>query len=122
MSKRLPREAPNKLAQNNEIDVAVDEMGPGREKRFLFFNHLQAAGITCPIGLQVQRGSKAGIVRQEIAHGDLFFAATFKLRPVVGNRVFEIQLPHLHQLHHRGGCCDDLRQGSNIEDGIYGHG
>ena len=79
-------------AQHNEIDVAVDKACPGRRDRRCAKAMLYAASRPSHGRREIEIGSKAGVVREQIANGDVIFAVLREFRNVFHNRIVEPDL------------------------------
>ncbi len=64
---------------------------------------------------------EAGVVGEELADGDFFFAIGGEFGEVFGDRVVELELACLIELHDGGGGRKALRQRGHVEDGVFGH-
>ena len=117
---RLARDPPHDLAQHDEIDIAIDEAGAGRRQRLQRHDGIERTLGARP-GARRDAGRQGGIVRQELADGDVALAVGGEGRPVGGSRPVEIDLAALHQLHdrhrrrhhlgERGGVVDRVDRG-----------
>ena len=118
---RLAAQAVHDFAQQDEIDVAIDEARAGRPGG-LFDERAADAGVVAGPGrVQRQVGGQAGKVRHQVAHGDVALAA-LKFGQVGGDRIVEAELALLEQLHQRGRGGDYFGERRDVEDGVDGHG
>ena len=60
-------------------------------------------------------------MREELADGDVLFAACGKLGDVLCDGVVEGELVCLVELHDRGGSGEALGERGHVEDGVFGH-
>ena len=117
---RLARDAPHDLAQDDEVDVAVDEARAGGRQRLQRDDGVERALVVRPAARR-DAGRQGGIVGHELADGDVALAVGGEGRPVGGGRPVEIDLAALDELldghrrrHHlgeRGGVVDRVERG-----------
>ena len=111
----------HQFAQQNEIDVAVDEARSRRAVGRGGAGETDAGFVAAPRGRERHVGLQSGKVSEEIADGDVALAA-LEFGDVLGDLVVELKLTLLEQLHERRRRGDDLRKGCNVENGIERHG
>ena len=117
---RLARDAPHELTQHDEIDVAVVEARARRPLRLQRHDGVERALVVGPSSRR-DAGRQAAIMRHELAHGDGALAVGREGRPVGGDRLVEIDLALLDELHdghrrrhhlgERGGIVDRVERG-----------
>src|SRR5579883_713525 len=96
----LAAEPVDQLAQQVEIDVAINKAGAGRPGGRSFLGELDAVLIPAPLRLERHIRLQAGKVCHQVADRDVAFAA-LKFGDVLGNAVIEPELALLEQLHER---------------------
>ena len=116
-----PADPPDDLAQQHEVQVAVDEPfagGCGRrqgdgagDRRFGALEDL----------VKRQVGGEAGGVRQQLGDGDRLPALASEPRHVIGDAVAQTQAPLFDEHHDGGGRRHDLGQGREIEHRVERH-
>ncbi len=114
-------DAADDFAEEDEVDVGVDEAFAGGGDGFIDEGFLDAGFVAAPFGFEVDIGAEAGEVGEEHADGDVGFAA-LELREVGGDLVVEADLALFDEAHDGGGGGDDLGEGGGVEDGVDGHG
>ena len=114
---RLARDPPHDLAQHDEVDIAIDEPRAGRRQRLQGDDGVERALGARP-GARRDAGRQAGIVRHELADGDVGLAVGGEGRPVGGGRPVEIDLAALDQLHDRHRRRHHLGERSGVVDRV----
>ena len=108
------------LAQQNEIDVAIDIAHAGRAGGAERASQTDAGIVSRPGLLQWHVGLKPGEMRQKIAQSDVALSA-LEFGNVVGDFIVQAELALLEELHQRRRGSHHLGERSAVEDGIYGH-
>lgn len=117
----LSGDAADHFAQEDEVDVRVNEAFAGGGDGFIDERFFDARFVTGPFGNEVDIGSHTGEVREEHADGDVAFAA-LEVGEIDGDFVVEAYLALLDEAHHGGGGGDDFGEGGGVEDGVERHG
>ena len=117
---RLAAHHAHDLAQQNEIDVAVNEMFARRRARLVGQRHSYAGLVPIPGRFQVEVRAQSREVRHQIAYRDAALAA-LEFRQVLGHAVAQPHLALLEQLHDRRRRGDHFRQRGRVEDRILAH-
>jgi len=94
----LPAQPLDQLAQQQKVDVAIDEARAGRALRFGGCSETQPGLVARLRRRQRHIRRKAGEMCKQIANGDIALAA-LELGNVVGDLVVQPELTLLEQLH-----------------------
>ena len=111
----------NDFAQQNEIDVAIDEAHTRRAGGFGGAGETDARVVARPLRFERHVGLEARKMREQVAQRDVALAF-LKFGDVVGDLVVQTELALLEKLHQRRGGGNDFREGGAVEDGIGRHG
>ena len=116
----LAAQAVHELAQQDEIDVAVDEPRARGSGGRIGVGQLDAVLVAGPRNLERHVRLQAREVRHQVADGDVAVAA-LELRNVLGDLVVQPELALFEQLHQRRRGGHDLGERGAVEDRIDGH-
>ncbi len=111
----------HQFAQQDEVDVAIDEAGSRRPGGRIRAGQVDAGLVAAPRHRQRHVRLQPGKMREEIADGDVAFPA-LKFGNVLRDLVIQLKLALLEQLHQRRRGGDHLGQRRQIEHGIERHG
>ncbi len=109
------------IAEQKEVDVAVDEAFARRRGRHLLGRPANGFLGAVKLDLELEIGPQPRCVRQQLANGDGALAVAPELGDELRDRIGQANPPLLHQLHHAGGRRHDFGQGGQIEDRVFGH-
>ena len=121
IGEHLAAQPVNDFAQQDEIDVAIDEAharragGPGGA------GETDAGVVAGPFRFERHVGLEAREMREQVAQRDVALAS-LELGDVVGDLVVQPELALLEELHQRRRGGNDFREGGAVEDGIESHG
>ena len=118
---RRAARAMHDLAQQEEVDVAVDEALAGRGGRHFLAGQLDGGVVPLPRIGKVHVGPEAADVRQQVADRDAALAVALEARHVPRHRIVQPDATLFHQPHHGGRRRDHLGQRREVEDRIGGH-
>ena len=82
---RLPGDARDDVAEQEEVDVAVDERLAGRRRRHFVFRQLDRGVVAGP-RMQIDVGPQPRDVRQQVADRDAAFSVALESRDVARDR------------------------------------
>ncbi len=99
---RLAGDARDDVAEQKEIDVAVDERFAGSGRRHFILRQLDRRVVTGP-RMQIDIGTQPRDVRQQVTDRDATFSVPLESRDVRRNRVVEAEASVLDERHHRSG-------------------
>ena len=100
VGEHLPAQPVHQLAQQDEIDVAIDEARTRRPVGLVVQGHVDSGLVAAPRWGQRQIGRQAGKVGEEVAHGDVAFAI-LEFGKVLGDAIVQAELALLEKLHQR---------------------
>jgi hypothetical protein len=109
------------FAEQEKVDVAVDEARAGRRGRNFLDRQLDGRVLAGPHVAEIDVRPQAGHMREQMADGDIGLAVPFETRDERRDAIDQANLPVLDQHHHAGGRGHDLRQRSEIEHRVEGH-
>ena len=109
------------LAEQEEVDVAVDEPLAWRRQQHLLGRAVNGDVVAVELVLQRQVRPETGHVRQQVADGDVFLAVTRELRDERADPIGQPDPAGFDELHHARRRGDDLREGGEVEDGVARH-
>ena len=118
---RLPADSLDDLAEQEEIDVAVDESRARRGGRNLLHRELDGGVAADPLIGEVHIGPQARHVGQQVANRDVGLAIPLEPGDEGGDAVNQPQFAPLDQQHDAGRRGDGLGQRRKIEDRIERH-
>ena len=104
----------HQFAEQQKIDVAVDEAHAGRSRGRRGASEPDAGRVARPSRGKRDVGFEPGEMREQIANGDVAFAA-LKFRDVLRDLVVELKFSLLEKLHERRRGGDHLRERCDIE-------
>ena len=119
---RLAAHALDQRGQHDEIDVTVDEARLRRRHGGGTEGHAVPSVAALPRLIEIEIGGKAGIVGEQVAHGDVIFTILTKFWNVLHNWIVEADFPFFDQLHNRCRRSHDLGQRCDIENCLDRHG
>ena len=111
----------NDFAQQDEINVAVDEAHSRRAGGLGGAGETDAGVVAGPFRFERHVGLETREMREQVAQRDVAFAS-LELGDVVGDLVVQPELALLEELHQRRRGGNDFREGGAVEDGIESHG
>ena len=117
---RLAADPPHNLAEQKEVDVAVDEAGAGRCRRHFLDSPLDGGVGADPL-VEIDVRPEARDVRQQVADGDVGFAVALESRNEGRHAIDEAQLALLDQHHHARRRRHHLGQGGDVEHRVERH-
>ena len=110
------------FAQGNVIDVAVNEARSRRSSQSLAIKMLDGFVVTAPTLAQIEVGSEAARVREQIFDGDRIASFALQLGYEVDQGISETHLALLDEHHDAGRGGDYFREAGQIENRIDRHG
>ncbi len=118
---RQPADLLDDPAEQDEVDVAVDDaLVDARHRHLVDGQRQRVLGAAPGIG-QVDVGPEAGGVREQVADGDVALPVALEAGDVAGHRIDQPQPAFFDQLHHAGRRRDDLGQRGRVEDRVERH-
>ena len=118
---RLPAHARDDVAEEEEVDVAVDEPLTGQRGRNLLDGALDRGVVPEPLVGHVDVGPEAGDVGEQVPDGDVALAVACELRDEGRDPVGEAKATVLDERRHAGRRGDHLGDRRHVEDGVGGH-
>ena len=109
------------VAQEEEVDVAVDEPLAGPRQRDFFTCAPDRLLRTVELDVELEIGTQAGDVRQQMTDRDLGLAVARELGDEARHRIAQPDAAVLHQLHHARRRRHHFGERGEIEQGVFGH-
>ena len=113
---------PHEFAEDNEVDVAVDEGAPGGAAEFFLAGEGDAGFVAGPDGVGVDVRTQARVMHQKLPNRDGTFVVLRKGREVADDGCVELEFAAFDELHDGGGGRDDLGQRSRVIDCVLADG
>ena len=117
----LAAHAPDDVAEEKEVDVAVDEALARRGVRHFFDRAPDGFVGAVEFNLELEVGPQSGRVRQQMPDLDARLAIAPELRDELRDRLVQPDASFLHELHHARGRRHHFGERGEIEDGVLGH-
>ena len=117
----LSAHALDDVAEQKEIDVAVDEPLAGPRDRHFLDRAPHGFLLAVELRVQLQIGTQPRRVRHQVANRDGALAVPRELGNELRHRIAQPDGALLHQLHHARRRRDDFRQRREIENGVLRH-
>ena len=117
----LAAHALDDVAQEEEVDVAVDEPLAGPRQRDFFTCAPDRLLRTVELDVELEIGTQAGDVRQQVTDRDLGLSVPRELGDEARHRIAQPDPALLHQLHHARRRRHHFGERGEIEQGVFGH-
>ena len=118
---RQTADATDDVAEQEEVDVAVDEPLPRLRRGNLVDGERDRRLVSRPHLSQIDVGPQARDMGQKMTDGDVTFAVAFEARDVGGHTIAQSNASLLDQDHDAGGRGDDLGQRGQVEHRVERH-
>lgn len=117
---RSSRHHAHDLAQQDEVDVGVDEPLSGLGHGLVHERFGDARLIARPLRFKVEIGPHSGEMREQLPDGDVALAA-LEAWQILGDAVVQPHFALLEELHQRSRSGHHLGERSRVEDRVRGH-
>ena len=117
----LAAHPPDDVAEEEEVDIAVDEAFAGWRRRHFLDGAADRLVSTMEFHFELEIRPQARGVRHQVTDGDRGLVELAEPGHELRDRIAQPDLSLLDELHHAGRRRDDFRERREIEDGVLGH-
>ena len=117
----MPLTVDDDVAEQEEVDVAVDEALVGARERDLLDRQFDGAVVADPVEGQIDIRPQPGRVRQEMTDRDVLLAVALEAGHVVRHAIVQPDAALLHEQHRARRRGDDLGERRRVEDRVERH-